>query len=97
MSEIGKDKIRLMLFIVSQSKYSERAIREIHDVCENNLKNNYILQVIDVIERPELAEKYRIIATPTLVRLHPEPPRRLIGDLSDGQKIMEVLKLPVSK
>lgn len=51
------------------------------------------VEVIDVLERPQLAEEARILATPVLIRQHPLPPRRIVGDLSDWQTVAEVLDL----
>lgn len=86
-------KIRLVLFIVSQTAYSERAIQYIHRICEKHMSGEYILTIIDVLERPDLAEEHRVFATPTLIRENPPPKRRLIGDLSDSDKVLDLLEI----
>ena len=69
------------------------AIENLRRVCEKNLPGQYELQVIDVFEHPELAEKDKVIATPTLIKQLPPPLRRVIGDLSDSEKILLGLEL----
>jgi circadian clock protein KaiB len=69
------------------------AIENLRRVCEKDLSGQYELQVIDVLKNPELAEKDRVIATPTLIKQLPPPLRRVIGDLSDSEKILLGLEL----
>lgn len=57
-------------------------------ICNEDLDHEYELEVIDVRERPELAERDKILATPTLIKQLPPPLRRLIGDLSDREKVL---------
>ncbi|MEA2286098.1 MAG: circadian clock protein KaiB [Solirubrobacteraceae bacterium] len=70
-----------------------RAERTLSALCEAHLAGRYELEVIDVFEHPERAEAERIFATPTLVRVSPPPVRRLVGDLSDRQKVLAYLEL----
>jgi circadian clock protein KaiB len=70
-----------------------RAERTLAALCEAHLAGRYELEVIDVFEHPERAEEERIFATPTLVRASPPPVRRLVGDLSDREKVLAYLDL----
>jgi len=85
----------LKLYIAGRSKNSELDIANIQKICEEELANLYQLEVVDVLEHPQLAEDERIIATPTLIRSLPKPLRRVIGDLSD--KEMVILGLDLSQ
>jgi circadian clock protein KaiB len=64
-------------------------------ICDERLGTEYDLEVIDVIVSPQEAEDHKIIATPTLIRMSPEPIRRIIGDLSDGERVAFGLDLPL--
>ena len=74
------------------------AIANLQRICEEELAGLYELEIIDVMEHPELAEDERILATPTLIKSLPPPLRRVIGDLSDKEKVLlglEVQPTPV--
>jgi circadian clock protein KaiB len=73
-----------------------RAERTLAALCEAHLAGRYVLEVIDVFEHPERAEEERIFATPTLVRASPPPVRRLVGDLSDREKVLAHLDLDLA-
>ena len=92
-------KYQLRLYIMGQSPRSRNAIKNLKDLCEKELKDQYELSIIDVLERPQLAENEKIIATPTLIKDLPPPLRRVIGDLSDKEKVLmglDVLPLSIS-
>jgi circadian clock protein KaiB len=91
------DKYRLKLFITGQTARSSRAISNLRRICEEALGTAYELNIIDVLERPELAEEERILATPTLIREFPPPVRRIIGDLSDTNQVLLGLELQQSQ
>jgi circadian clock protein KaiB len=80
-----------MLFITGASPNSVRAINNIKDICEKYLKDRYTLQIIDVYQIPEIAQKEQIIALPTMIKKSPAPERRLVGDMSDTQKVLRGL------
>ncbi len=84
---------RFRLYITGAAPSSQRAIRNLRALCESELRGRYELEVIDVLERPDLAGTDKILATPTLVRELPEPIRKLIGDLSDREKVWFGLEL----
>ena len=81
-------KFLLKLYVTGQTPKSERAIANIRHICEEELAGQYELVIIDILERPQLAEDEKILATPTLTRELPTPLRRIIGDLSDTEKVL---------
>lgn len=91
------NKYRLKLYVTGQTARSQRAIANLRRICEEELNGEYEMLVIDVLERPQLAEDEKILATPTVVKELPTPIRRIIGDLSDTEKVLLGLDLqPVS-
>ena len=82
------DKFLLKLYVTGQTPRSERAIANLRRICEEDLGGQYEMTVIDVLERPQLAEDEKILATPTLIKQLPPPLRRVIGDLSDTEKVL---------
>ena len=82
------DKISLRLFITGRTLRSERAVANLQRLCEEQLGERCDLHIVDVLEQPQLAEKERIIATPTLIREWPPPSRRVIGDLSNTEQVL---------
>jgi circadian clock protein KaiB len=87
------NKYVLKLYVTGQTPRSCRAIANLQQVCESELSGRYEMQVIDVLERPQLAEDEKILATPTVVKELPLPIRRIIGDLSDAEKVLLGLDL----
>lgn len=86
----------LKLYITGRTPRSERAIRNLQHICDNELQGRYEIDIIDVLERPQLAEDERILATPTLIKELPPPLRRIIGDLSDTDKVLLGLDISTS-
>jgi len=82
------------LYIGGQTVRSEAAVVNLRHLCEAHLPGRYEIEVIDTVERPDLAEEARILATPTVVRVGPRPQLRVIGDLSDHGRAAAVLGLP---
>ncbi|MCS6870193.1 MAG: circadian clock KaiB family protein [Anaerolineae bacterium] len=83
----------LKLYVAGQTARTERAIYNLYNLCNQHLAGNYEITVIDILEHPHLAEEEQILATPTLVRESPLPRRRLVGDLSDAERVLEALDL----
>ncbi len=83
----------LRLYVAGTTPRSSRAIRSIKSICEEHLKGRYRLEVVDIYQRPALARDEQIVATPTLIRELPLPLRRLIGDLSDTERVLVGLDL----
>lgn len=92
-SEILAGNWLLRLYIAGQTPKSLAAISNLHRICDEHLANRCRIEVIDLLERPQLAEGDKIIAIPTLVRKLPEPMRKIIGDLSDTEKTLVGLQL----
>jgi len=83
----------LKIYVTGQTPRSQRAIDNLRRICEDELSGHYEMQVIDVLERPHLAEDEKVLATPTVVKELPVPIRRIIGDLSDAEKVLLGLDL----
>jgi len=81
-------KYLLRLFVTGASSRTATAISNLRKICDSELEGRYDLEIIDVLEFPELAEDERILATPTLIKSLPLPLRRVIGDLSDTEKVL---------
>jgi circadian clock protein KaiB len=84
---------KLRLYITGRTSQSQRAIENLRQICEAELKGQYETEVIDVLENPCLAEDEKILATPTLVKQLPEPVRKIIGDLSNHARVLLGLDL----
>lgn len=78
----------LKLYVAGQSPRTNVAITNLKRICEQDLAGQYDMEVIDVLEFPQVAEDERILATPTLIKTLPPPLRRVIGDLSDKEKVL---------
>jgi circadian clock protein KaiB len=76
-------KYFLRLYVAGATARSHEALRRVHQLCRADLKEHYVLEVIDVFQQPELARDNQIVATPTLVREFPRPMRRFIGNLAN--------------
>jgi circadian clock protein KaiB len=86
-------KYLLKLFVTGQTPRSELAIENLRRICEEEFPNEYELIVVDILKRPQLAEDEKILATPTVIKELPPPIRRIIGDLSDKEKVLLGLDL----
>jgi len=88
----------LRLYIAGKTDRSDRAIENLNKICEEHLAGRYQIEVIDISQDPGRAGADDILALPTLVRKLPEPIRRIIGDLSDREKVLVGLNiLPVKE
>ena len=86
-------RYKLRLYITGTTAESPRALTNLHHICESELAGLYEVEVIDVLEHPALAENEKILATPTLVKKLPRPVRKIIGDLSDRERVLLGLDL----
>ena len=82
----------LSLFVSGILHNSVRAVKNINQICEQHLKDNYKLEIIDIYQHPDLAVREQIVVIPVMIIKFPLPERRIIGDLSDTQKVLEILK-----
>lgn len=83
----------LKLFITGTTPKCTRAIQNIRAICDENLAGDYSLEVIDIYQHPEQARPEEIVATPTLVKKLPLPERKLVGDLSQRERVLESLDI----
>jgi len=83
----------LKLYVAGLSPKSATAIANINKICEENLQGRHQLDVIDLYQQPQLAEGEQIIAIPTLIRKLPMPLRRIIGDLSNTERVLTGLDI----
>lgn len=88
-----KEKYFLRLYIAGSTPQSNRAVANIKIICEEHLKGQYELEVVDLYEKPYLAAGEQIIAAPTLIKKLPLPLRRIIGDMSDTDRVLVGLDL----
>ena len=84
----ASDRYLLKLYVAGQTPKSLSAIANINAICEEHLHGRYELEVIDLYQQPQLAQGDQIIALPTLIRKLPPPLRRIIGDLSDTERVL---------
>ena len=92
----GSGRTILRLYVAGQSPKSLRAIENLTVICEEHMAGEYEIEVIDLLEQPRLAKGDEIVAVPTLIRALPEPVRRIIGDLSDTDRVLVGLQLRAS-
>lgn len=78
----------LKLYVAGNTPNSVRALKTLKDILEEEFQGVYALKVIDVLKNPQLAEEDKILATPTLSKILPPPVRKIIGDLSDREKVL---------
>jgi circadian clock protein KaiB len=93
MPKTKKDKYQLKLYVAGQTPKSIKAFANLKKICEEHLKGRYSIEVIDLLENPQLAKGDQILAIPTLVRKLPEPIRKIIGDLSNTQRVLVGLNI----
>lgn len=93
ISRKDKQKYILTLYVAGISPRSEQAIRSVKEVCEQHLKDSYDLQIVDIYQHPEVLKERQIIAAPTLVKRLPLPLRRMIGDMTNKDKLILGLDL----
>ncbi|MGB0561295.1 MAG: circadian clock protein KaiB [Spirulinaceae cyanobacterium] len=92
MSSVKKTYV-LKLYVAGNTPSSARALKILKNILEEDFKGVYALKVIDVLKNPQLAEEDKILATPTLSKVLPPPVRKIIGDLSDREKVLIGLDL----
>jgi len=97
MTKQEKKTWELRLYIAGKTPKSVTALNNLRKYCEAHLKGVYKIEVIDLLLKPQLAEGDQIFAVPTLVRKVPEPIRKIIGDLSNEEKVLVGLNIRVVK
>lgn len=89
----NKDVWELRLYVAGQSPKSLAAFANLKQVCDNHLAGKYRIEVVDLLKNPQLARGDQIVAIPTLVRKLPSPIRKIIGDLSNTERVLVGLQL----
>jgi circadian clock protein KaiB len=84
----GDKKYDLRLYVAGQTPRSLQALSNLKRICEEHLAGNYRVEIIDLLEHPQLAAGDQILAIPTLVRAIPKPARKIIGDLSNTERVL---------
>ena len=88
----------LKLYVAGKTPKSVTALRNLKRYCEEHLEGRYTIEVVDLLEKPQLAEGDQIFAIPTLVKKVPAPIRKIIGDLSSEEKVLVGLNIiPIKK
>jgi circadian clock protein KaiB len=93
-AETAPEPFVLRLYVTGTTARSVRAVENIKRVCEEYLGDRYDLQIVDVYQQPDLAAREQLFAAPTLVKKLPLPLRKLVGDLSNRQRVLAGLDLP---
>ena len=93
--EDGSERYVLRLFVAGMTPRAGRAIENVRNVCKEHLDGRFELEVVDIYQQPELAKGEQIIAAPTLLKMLPLPLRRIIGDMSDRDRLLMGLDLAV--
>ena len=94
--KLEKDKWILRLYVAGQTPKSIAAFNNLKKICEEQLKGKYSIEVIDLLENPQLSRDDQILAVPTLVRKLPVPVRKIIGDLSNTEKVLIGLNIKLN-
>ncbi|SDN15698.1 circadian clock protein KaiB [Methylobacterium phyllostachyos] len=89
----AREHYRFRLFVAGTAPRSLRAVESVRRLCERHLCNRYELEIIDIYQQPDLAERDRILAAPILLRVTPAPERRIAGDLLDEDRILRSLQI----
>ncbi|MBW9117327.1 circadian clock KaiB family protein [Rhizobium cauense] len=89
----NKGPKKLVLYVAGQTPKSLAAIQNLERICEENLPGKYVVEVVDLRKSPHLAREHGIVAIPTLVRELPTPIRKIIGDLSNSEKVLVNLQV----
>ena len=87
----------LRLYVSGATPQSTLAIVNVKKICDNHLHGRYALEVIDIYQEPALAKRDQVIAVPTLIKLSPHPLRRLIGDMSNTDRVLDGLGVRTSE
>jgi circadian clock protein KaiB len=93
LEEGGGMPYRLQLYVTGHTIRSLRAVDNVKRLCDEMIPGRYKLDVVDLYQQPELAAREQLIAAPTLVKRHPLPQRRLVGDMSNRERVLAGLGL----
>jgi circadian clock protein KaiB len=91
------ERLTLTLFVSGDSPASVRTVRRLRDLCDRHCPGGYDLKIVDIFKEPELVFSRGVLAVPTLIRERPLPVQVLIGDFTDGPRVLAALDLPAAK
>jgi circadian clock protein KaiB len=97
LTQTGEDKYILRLFVSGMTPNSLKAVENVKKICEEHLKGSYELEIIDIYQQPIFAKEGQIVAAPTLVKELPPPLRKIIGDMSETERVLLGLDLRTRK
>jgi circadian clock protein KaiB len=95
LAQADDEKVVLRLYVAGSTPRSSRAITNIKALCESNLKDRYLLTVVDLYQEQARAQQDDIVVAPTLIRQSPGPVRRLFGDMSQTEDVRMALNIPL--
>ncbi len=93
LKKTPRGNYELRLFVAGMSPRSTFAAKNLKKILDENLKGHYTLEVIDIYQQPALAKNGEVLAAPTLLKLRPNPPKKLIGDFSNAERVLAGLNL----
>jgi circadian clock protein KaiB len=93
-TDTSSEQYELCLYVTGMTPRSARAIENLRALCRKHLQGRHTLQIFDLYQQPALAREEQLIAAPTLVKRAPLPQRRLVGDLSNQERVLAALGLP---
>jgi circadian clock protein KaiB len=93
----ARHRYSLRLFVAGTTPRSLRAVESLRRVCETHIPDRYELEIVDIYQQPELAERDGILAAPTLLKVAPPPERRISGDLVDEDRLLRILEIDPAK
>ena len=93
--QTGEPHYALRLYVTGMTPRSTRAIRAVRELCQERLAGRFVLEIIDVYQQPDRVQDEQIVATPTLIKHQPAPQRRIVGDMTDTQRLCYGLGLAV--
>ena len=85
----------LRLFVTGAAVNSQRAVVNLKEICEKYIKDDYSLEIIDVYQQKQIAEREQLLALPLLIKSYPLPEKRMIGDMSDTEKVLKGLGISI--
>src|ERR1700722_17447029 len=91
VAELKDGAYGMTLFVSGASDSSAQAITNVRAICDTHLSGRYHLNIVDLNQEPVLGEQHNVLATPTLIRDHPLPTRKLVGDMSDHPRVLVAL------
>lgn len=91
--ETASSRHKFLLFVSGMSVKSGHAIENLRRICDQYLQDDYELEIVDISRDTEKAIVHQIVAIPTLIKTHPVPRRIILGDLSDEEKVLQILNL----